>query len=376
VFPVLLRALQSSEAALAVNAASVLTRVCYSDPGLVRHVAEAPGVLPALVEVLQAGAADLVASQAVRALESMAVGVDGLRPELAARLAAEEGLIAALAAFAQSSSGVAVAVQPVAARTLSAMACAGGNDLANLVGSTEGTIPALVRAISREVGDATIVPVLMAAKALEAIAATSPERLGRRVLDAGAAAAAMAVIAASLDALAPQQAAGVVDPSSAAALESAASLLRRLATLDAAAVAAAIAPLLALSGTTASDFARAFLADAPLCLGPAAISALARQAEAAAQGRARAAALEALTAAAAVEADATRPRLCAACGVQQDAAGAVRLRPCAGCSEKGPAGRVLYCGVDCQRAHWPAHKAHCKKAVAAAAEEAALGVAA
>jgi hypothetical protein len=106
VFLALLRAFQSSEAALAVNAAGVLSRVCTYDPELARRAAEAPGALRALVEVLQRGASDLIARQAVCALESMAVGVDGLRPELAARFVAEEGLIPALAAFAQSSSGM------------------------------------------------------------------------------------------------------------------------------------------------------------------------------------------------------------------------------------------------------------------------------
>ena len=364
VFPLLLSAVQSSEAKLAANAAFVLSHACFFWPGLARRAVEAPGALRVLVTMLQRGAGDGSALHAVGALSRMVAGDDGVRQELAVCLAAEKGIVPALAAFAQSSSGMNTAV---AARALSAMACAGGNDFANLVGSTQGTIPALVRALSREAGDAKAAT--MAAKALEAIAAASPERLGRRVLDAGGAATAVAVIAASLDALAPQQAAGVLDPqaSSAAALKSAAALLRRLATLDAAAVTAALALLLALSGTPASAYARALLGDAPLSMEPAAISALARQAEAAAQGRARTAALEALTAAAAVEADAARPRLCAACGVQQDAAGAVRLRPCAGCCGKGPAGRVLHCGADCSAA------ASSSCSMSAAAKEAALG---
>ncbi|GBF88839.1 hypothetical protein Rsub_01740 [Raphidocelis subcapitata] len=79
----------------------------------------------------------------------------------------------------------------------------------------------------------------------------------------------------------------------------------------------------------------------------------------------------------AAEADAVRPHACTGCGLQGESAGAGRLRPCAGCSGKGPAGRVLYCGADCQRAHWPAHKAYCKRAAAAAAaDEAAPGGAA
>jgi hypothetical protein len=369
VFPVLLRAVQSSEANMALVAAAVLYRVCKCDRELARRAMGAPGVLPALVAMLKWGVGDFGAFYAVHALSNMAVGVDGLRPELAARLAAEEGLLLGLAAFAQSSSGTAAAS---AAQTLAVLATAGDSDLANLVGGTEGAIPALVRALSREAGDATVVIAAMAA--LEAVAAASPERLGRRMLDAGTVAAAVAVVAGSQDGLAPQQAAVMAGcPSPAAALKS---LLQTLATLDTAAVTAALAPLLAPSGTAASAFARDLLSAAPLSLGPLAIAALARQVEAAAQVRARAAALEALTAAAAVEADATRPRLCAACGLQGETVGAGRLRPCAGCTGKGPAGLVLYCGADCQRAHWRAHKAYCKKAAAADAGEAALGGAA
>jgi hypothetical protein len=333
---------------------------------------ETPGVLRALVAMLQWGAGDRGAYHAPCTIASMAVGVGGLRPELGARLAAEEGLVPALAGFAQSSSG---ADAVPAANALAAMASTGGEDLANLVGSTEGAIPALVRALSREAGGAKVASAAMTA--LEAIAAASPERLGRRVLDAGAVAAAVAVVAGSQDGLAPQQApVYMAGPSPAVALKCAADLLQTLATLDTAAVTAALAPLLAPSGTAATAFARYLLGAAPLSLGPVAIAALARQVEAAAQVRARAAAVEALTAAAAVEADATRPRLCAACGLQREAAGAGRLQSCAGCRGKGPAGRVLYCGEDCQRAHWPAHKAYCKKAAAAAATEAALGGAA
>jgi hypothetical protein len=364
----LLRAVQSSKADLAAYAAAVLSDVCNSDPRLACRAMEAPGVLRTLVAMLQWGAGDRAAGFGACAIASMVVGVDGLRPELAARLAAEEGLVPALAGYAQSSGAGAVP----AANTLVAMACAGGKDLTNLVGGTEGAIPALVRALSREAGGAKVEPAAMIA--LEAIVTASPERLGRRVLDAGAVAAAVAVVAGSPDGLAPQQAADMAGcPSPAAALKS---LLQTLATLDTAAVTAALAPLLAPSGTAASAFTRDLLGATPLSLGPLAIAALARQVEAAAQVRARATVLEALTAAAAVKADATRPRLCAACGLQREAAGAGRLRPCAGCTGKGSAGRVLYCGADCQRAHWPAHKAYCKQAAAAAATEAALGGAA
>jgi hypothetical protein len=45
---------------------------------------------------------------------------------------------------------------------------------------------------------------------------------------------------------------------------------------------------------------------------------------------------------------------CAACGVRAGQAG-VRLQMCSRCK------RVRYCGPQCQRAHWRAHKAECGK---------------
>jgi hypothetical protein len=308
---------------------------------------------------------------AATVLSGMAMGVDGRRPDLAARLAAEDGLLPALASFAQRASGLQAGA---AAHALAIIARVGGTGIASLVGRTEGAIPALVRALRQgfhvRVSSLTL-------DALRTIAAASPQDLGRRILDAGAADAAVAAVARTQSGLAPPQAAVAADVLAAMQLpHSAGALLLRLADLDAATVTAALAGPLASGGTAASAFARDLLAAAPLSLGPAAIEALVRQAEAAAQARARAAALEALAAASAAEADAARPRLCAACGQQREAAGAGRLRPCAGCSGEGPAGRVLYCGADCQRAHWPAHRAYCKQAAAgtaAAAKAAAPG---
>jgi hypothetical protein len=45
---------------------------------------------------------------------------------------------------------------------------------------------------------------------------------------------------------------------------------------------------------------------------------------------------------------------CAACGARAGQPG-VRLQMCSRCQ------RVRYCGPQCQRAHWPAHKAQCRK---------------
>jgi hypothetical protein len=116
----LLRAVQSSETALAMNAAGVLASVCAFDPGLARRVVAAPGVLRALVAMLQLGPSDYRACRASCVLASMAVGIGGRRNELAARLAAEERLVLALARFAQHSSGADI---EAAALVLGAMAC-------------------------------------------------------------------------------------------------------------------------------------------------------------------------------------------------------------------------------------------------------------
>jgi hypothetical protein len=317
-----------------------------------------PGVLRALVAMLQRGGrGDSAARNAAYALADMAVGLDGRRPDLASRIAAEDGLLPALAAFAQRSDGLEAGA---AVRALAAVACAGGDDLTSLVGRTEGAIPALVRDLEE---DGNTGFGILALVALRTIAAASPQDLGRRVLDAGAADVAAAAVFRTHGSLAQPRAAVVEDAWPDAELSvAAAELLQTLAALDAAAVTAALARLLAHCATAASTFARDVLTGAPLSLGPVAIEALARQVKARAQVHSRAAALEALAAAAAVEGDAARPRLCAACSLQRVAAGTGRLRPCAGCSGKGPAGRVLYCGADCQRAHRPV-----------AAEEAAAG---
>jgi hypothetical protein len=352
VFPALIRALQSRETTVAANAAGLLSHVCASDAWSARRAVAAPGVLRALVALLQHGPGDNAALNASRAVAGMAAGLDGLRPDLAARLAAKDGLLLTLAASAQRFSGLQASQAVLGLANIVACTPQGGSDLASLVGRTEGAIPALVRAL-REGDDDRLALLVMLA--LTTIAAAGPQDLGQRILDAGTAHAAVAVVALAHG--------GCADALLASQLKaSAAALLQTLTPLDADAVTATLASLLAPGGTAASAFARGLLAAAPLWLGPVAIEALARQADATAEARARAAALQALAAASAAEAAATRPRLCTACGrLQCDAAGGVRLRPCSGCSGKGPAGRVLYCGAGCQRAHWPVHKAYCKQ---------------
>ncbi|GBG00050.1 hypothetical protein Rsub_12875 [Raphidocelis subcapitata] len=336
----LVRALGSPNAIAVDHAAHILTVACRADGDLARRVAAVPGALPALAVQLSRGEGD-AAVAAAAALLWMAADKNGdARPEVVRRIAAEGGLLPALAAAVQR--GGSAARDSIG--VLTAVVSVGEEQLVRLLSAAEGVIPALVGAVRTSTVVATA---LNAANALGEIAATSPQDLGRRVLDAGAAEAAVEAIARGSG-------------------QAVTGLLQVLLAVDAAKVAAALATALP-PPFTAATAARAVLASAPLSLGAVAIEALAHAAEAAAPLSARAEALEALALAAAAEADATRPRACAACGLQRESAGAGRLRPCAGCSGKGPAGRVLYCSRDCQRAHWPAHKAYCKRAAAAAA---------
>jgi hypothetical protein len=335
------RALQSPKPVCASNAGGVLSCACAADAGLAGRAVAAPGILRALVALLRRGPDNSPGYHAACVLCDMAAGDDGDRPDLAARVAAEDGLLPALAAFAhRTSSQEAIP----AVRALAAIARAGGDRVASRVGRSAGAVPALVRAL-REGGGATVA--IPALEALATIADASPPDLRLHILDAGAADAAVAAVARAHGRFAPPPTAGVADLLGVMRLGTfAGALLKFLAAVDAAAVTAPLARLLASSDAAQVAFARDLLAAPPLSMGPVALKALVRQAQAAAQARARAAALEALAAASAAEADAARPQLCAACGKQSKAAGAGRLRPCAGCSGKGPAGRVQYCGAD------------------------------
>ncbi|GBF89413.1 hypothetical protein Rsub_01985 [Raphidocelis subcapitata] len=336
----LLRALGSPEDRAFANAAHIVALACRADAGLARRVAAVPGALRALAARLSLGEGD-AASAAATALFYVAADRNGPRPELLRRLAAEEGVLPALAAAVQRGGDAAVGSLCL----LSSFAWVGEEQLVRLWSGAEGVLPALVSVVRTSANDGNV---LYAADALEQIAATSPQDLGRSVLDAGAAEAVVQAMARGSD----QVVSG---------------LLQALLAVDAAKVAAVLAAALPPPFTAATIRARTALASAPLSLGSVAVEALAHAAEAAATLRARAAPLEALASAGAAEADAARPRACAGCGLQGESAGAGRLRPCAGCSGKGPAGCVLYCGADCQRAHWRAHKAYCKRAAAAAA---------
>ncbi|GBF92435.1 hypothetical protein Rsub_04539 [Raphidocelis subcapitata] len=347
---VLLRALNSPEDNAVNNAAYILCLACQTDAELAQRAAAEPGVLRALAARLSRGECG-AALAAVETLARMAVG-DGRcpRPDVLCRLAAEEGVLPALAAAAQSGGLVA----RESARVITAISTLPEEQIARMLCGVEGVVPTLVSVVRTSTDALTV---RLAAYALKHIAATSPQDLGRRVLDAGAAEAAVEAMARE-----PDQAISC--------------LLQALLAVDAAKVAAVLAAALPPPATVTTISARAVLASASLSLGPVAVEALAHAAEAAATLRARVAALEALASAAAAEADATRPHACAACGLQRESTGAGRLWPCAGCSGKGPAGRVLYCDADCQRAHWPAHKAYCKRAAAAAAAQSAPGGAA
>ncbi|GBF88838.1 hypothetical protein Rsub_01739 [Raphidocelis subcapitata] len=347
----LLRALGSPGDLAFASAARILAIACRADADLARRVAAAPGALPVLAAQLSRGEGD-AAVAAAAALFWMAFDNDGEpRSEVVRLLAAEEGLLPALAAAAVQRGGDAARNS---IGVLAAFAFVREERLVRLLSAAEGVIPALVSAVR---SSADVEAALNAADALVHIATTSPQDLGRRVLDAGAAEAAVEAMGRSSD-------------------QAVTGLLQALLAVDAAKVAAVLATALRAPFTAATVTACAVLASAPLSLGTVAIEALMHATEDAAQLRARAEALEALASAAAAEADATRPRACAGCGLQRESAGAGRLRPCACCSSKGPAGRVLYCSRDCQRAHWPAHKAYCKRAaVAAAGRSAPVGAA-
>ena len=82
--------------------------------------------------------------------------------------------------------------------------------------------------------------------------------------------------------------------------------------------------------------------------------------KAAAQGHAEAqdiikAIEDALRASAAAKPAASSPRTCAHCGAAETAGGSVALKPCSRCKA------VVYCGRECQAAHWKAggHRAVC-----------------
>ncbi|GBF89411.1 hypothetical protein Rsub_01983 [Raphidocelis subcapitata] len=336
----LVRTLGSDEDLAAANAAMILAFACRADAGLAQRVAAVPGALRALAGQLSRGEGDAAAA-AASALLCVATDGSSPRPEVLRRLAAEEGVLPALVAAVQRG-GV---TGPNSLYLLSAVVLVEEERLVGLLSGAEGVIPALISAMRTSADEATA---LNAARALAQIAATSPQDLGRSVLDAGAAEAVVQAMARGSD-------------------QAVSGLLQALLVVDAAKVAAVLATALPPPYTAATIRARTALASAPLSLGSVAVEALAHAAEVAATLRARTAALEALASAAAAEADAAQPRACAGCGLQGESAGAGRLWPCAGCSGKGPAGCVLYCDADCQRAHWPAHKPYCKRAAAAAA---------
>jgi hypothetical protein len=52
-------------------------------------------------------------------------------------------------------------------------------------------------------------------------------------------------------------------------------------------------------------------------------------------------------------------RVCASCGITQEALEPGKLKECGGCKS------AQYCGKACQKADWPAHKATCKRLQAA-----------
>ncbi|GBF98313.1 hypothetical protein Rsub_10976 [Raphidocelis subcapitata] len=250
-----------------------------------------------------------------------------------------ESLAAALASGDAAAAAAALAGLPADAATTAEHGAA--------LLAADGALPALVSAL----GSGNTAAAAAASRCLRAAALGAP--LAERIAGAGGALPALARRfgggdAAAGDALRAVAAAG-----------------------HGACVAAAAAELLAPAGGAgagaadegAAGRARALLLAEPLSLPEVAVDALARCAATTSRLRARVQALEALLAAAAAEA-AARPEACAA-GACRKSGADVRLKPCAGC-QGGPAGRILYCSPQCQRADWQRHKPYCRAAAAAA----------
>ncbi|GBF96580.1 hypothetical protein Rsub_09163 [Raphidocelis subcapitata] len=338
-------AIATSEFDIAANVSQSLAVLVQLDASVAPRIMPLPALLPALAAALACSNAR-VAWNGTMLAGAMAFADTAC----ARRLAEEQSVVAGLAAAVVDPKHTMPGAAGNALTALMHLACA-GPEAAARTAAAEGVVPALATTLRDRAAPADHRQ--KAAALLHTFLTTSRE-LALQVCDApGGALHALAIAAAEEDG--PLHVIAQVV------------LVEVAERGGAAAVAAALSGLLppaAEGGPAAAEVAADLLAQPPLAMPATAIAALARAGGAAARLQARRAALEALLAAAPAEA-AARPKVCAACHKQAGAG--VKLRPCGDCQQDSPVGRTLYCGSACQKKDWHRHRAFCRAVKAARA---------